>query len=168
MSWDLSWAVQGPAFMQVNKAKLVNTLRPRQNGRHFADDIFKWISLNENVWILIKISLKFVPQGPINNITALVQIKAWRRPGDKPLSQPMKVRLQTHICVTQWINMFLRKYICVCCYMLFGLQNVFTGITTHWWKLYQYNIKHGWWERARCLALQRLIEAPSAPVSWIN
>ena len=57
----------------------INTLRPRQNGRHFADDIFKWIFLNENVWIASKISLKFVPQGPINNIPALVQIMAWRQ-----------------------------------------------------------------------------------------
>ena len=85
----------------------VNTLRLRQNGRHFPDDIFKWIFWNENVWILIKISLKFVPQGPINNIPGLVQIMAWRRPGDKPLSGPMMVRLPTHIsCVTrpQWVN----------------------------------------------------------------
>ena len=83
-----------------------NTLRPRQNGRHFADDIFKCIFLNENVWIPIKNSLKFVPQGPINNIPALVQIMAWRRSGDKPLSGPMMVRLPTHICVTrpQWVK----------------------------------------------------------------
>ena len=83
-----------------------DTLRPRQYGRHFANDIFKFIFLNENVWIPIKISLKFVPQGPINNITALVQIMAWRRPGDKPLSEPMMVRLPTHICVTrpQWVK----------------------------------------------------------------
>ena len=55
----------------------VDTLRPRQNGRHFADAIF----LNENVWIPIEISLKFVPKGPIDNIPALVQIMAWRRSG---------------------------------------------------------------------------------------
>ena len=77
----------------------INTLRPRQNGRHFADDIFKCIFLNENVSISIKISLKFVPKGPVNNIPALVQIMAWRRPGDKPLSEP--VNLPTHICVTR-------------------------------------------------------------------
>ena len=83
----------------------VNTLRPRQNGRHFADDIFKCIFLNENVWIPIKISMKFVPKGPINNIPPLVQIMAWRRPGDKPLSEPMMVSLMTHICLTwpQWV-----------------------------------------------------------------
>ena len=85
---------------------LLNTLRPRPNRRHFADDIFKRIFFNETVWSSIKISLKFVPKGPINNIPALVQIMAWRRPGDKPLSKPMMVRLPTHICVTrpQWVN----------------------------------------------------------------
>ena len=76
-------------------------LRPRQDGCHFPDDIFKCIFLNENVKILIKITLKFVPKGPINNIPALVQIMAWRRPGDKPLSEPMMVSLLTHICVTR-------------------------------------------------------------------
>ena len=86
----------------------LNTLRPRQNGRHFADDIFKCIFLNENVWIPIEISLKFVPKGPINNIPALVWIMAWRRPGEKPLSEPMMVSLLTHICVTrpQWVKRF--------------------------------------------------------------
>ena len=42
------------------------------NGRHFPDDIFKCIFLNENILISIKISLKFVPTGQINNIPALV------------------------------------------------------------------------------------------------
>ena len=83
-----------------------NTLRPRQNGRHFADDTFKPIFLNENIRISIKISLKFVPKVPINNNSALVQIMAWRRPGDKLLSEPMMVCLLTHICVArpQWVN----------------------------------------------------------------
>ena len=84
----------------------VDTLRPRQNGCHFADVTFKRIFVNENVRILIEISLKFVPKGPINNIPALVQIIAWRRSGDKPLSEPMIVSLPTHICVTrpQWVK----------------------------------------------------------------
>ena len=75
------------------------------NGRHFTDDIFKCIFLNENVWIPIKISLKFVPKGPVNNISALVLMRAWRRPSDKPLSKPMMYSLPTHICVTrpQWV-----------------------------------------------------------------
>ena len=56
---------------------------------NFADDMFKCIFLNENVWIWIIISLKFVPKGPINNIPALVQIMSWRQSGDKPMSEPM-------------------------------------------------------------------------------
>ena len=61
----------------------------------FADDIFNFIFLNENAEILCKISLRFVPKVGINNIPALVQIMAWRRPGDKPLSGPMMVSLLT-------------------------------------------------------------------------
>ena len=79
----------------------LNTLRPRQNGRRFADDIFKRIFMHENARISIKISLKFVPKGPINNKPILVQILPWRRSGDKPLSEPMMVSLLTHICVTR-------------------------------------------------------------------
>ena len=57
-----------------------------------ADDIFKRIFLNEKTRILIKISLKFILKGPINKIPALVQIMGWRRPGDKPLSEPMLIQ----------------------------------------------------------------------------
>ena len=76
-----------------NLGKYINTLRPRQNGRLF-------------FCIPIKISLKFVPKGPLNNIPSLVQIMAWRRPGAKPLSEPMMVSLTTHIYITrpQWVN----------------------------------------------------------------
>ena len=84
----------------------VNTLKPRQNGRHFPDDIFKWIFLNENISISIKIYLKSVPEGPVNHISALVQVTICGRPGDKPISQPMMVSLLMHICVTrpQWVS----------------------------------------------------------------
>ena len=94
------------SLVQVMALHLFNALRPRQNGRLFADNTFKRIFLNENIRISIKISLKFVPKGLINNIPALVPIMAWRRPGDKPLYEPMMVRSLTHICVTQpqWVN----------------------------------------------------------------
>ena len=84
-------------------------MRPRRDRRHFADDIFKRIFLNENIRISTKNSLKFVPKGLINNIPALFLIMAWRRPGDKPLSEPMLVRSLTHICVTrpQWVKVHL-------------------------------------------------------------
>ena len=85
----------------------LNSLRPRQNGRHFLDVILKRIFLNENVGISIKTSRKFVLKDQVNNISALVQIMAWRRPGDQPLSEPMMFNLLTHICVTrsQWVNL---------------------------------------------------------------
>ena len=78
-----------------------NSLRPRQNGRRFPDDTFKRTFLNETIRISTKSSLKFVYKGLINNIPALVLIMAWRRPGEKPLSEPMMVSLPTHICVAR-------------------------------------------------------------------
>ena len=77
---------------------------PGQNGRNFADVIFKCIFLNENVWISNKFSMKFVTKGPINNIPAMVQTMAWRRSGDKPLSEPMMVSLYWRIYASLGIN----------------------------------------------------------------
>ena len=90
----------------ITRRQRVNTLRPKQNGSRFADDVFKCIFVNGNICILAKMSLKFVPKGPINNIPALVQVMAWRRSGDKPLSEPLMVRSPTHIYVTwpPWVN----------------------------------------------------------------
>ena len=87
----------------------IYTLRPRQNGCHFRDGIFKCIFLNENLWYLNKIPLKFVPDGPINNTPALVQIMVGCRSGDKPLSELMMVNLLMHICATQpqWVKLVL-------------------------------------------------------------
>ena len=45
--------------------------------------------MNEEFYILIRISLKFVPQGLNDNKSVMVQVMAWRRPGDKPLPGPM-------------------------------------------------------------------------------
>ena len=116
--WGIQWRPvyslhKGPVMSKTfryHDVIMLNTLRPRKYGRHFADDIYKCISLNENGWIQNNISLKFVPNGPINNIPALVQVMAWRRPGDKPLSEPVMVRLPTHICVTrpQWVKIQFR------------------------------------------------------------
>ena len=123
-----------------------NTLRSRQNGRHFADYIFKRIILNENIWISIKISLKFVPKGPINNIPSLVQIMAWRRPGDKPLSEPMMARLPTHICVTrpQWVNheRILNWIACIETMTTYP-RWPFYGHIEVWWRIYTYASVNG-------------------------
>ena len=73
---------------------------------HFPDDIFKQIFLDDSVYISIKITLKFVPKGAINNTAALVQTMAWCWPVNKPLSEPMMLSLLMHICITQpqWVN----------------------------------------------------------------
>ena len=94
-------------WFQYDKGARVNTLRLRKNGHHYAD-VYKCIFLNENAWIPLKISLKFVPRVPIDNISALIQIMTWRHAGDKPLSAPMMVSLLMHICVTrpQWVKSF--------------------------------------------------------------
>ena len=74
--WNTTQIISSSSYMQVSVLPHVNSLRPsKQDGRHFADDIFKGIFLNETIWIPINISLKFLPQGPINNILALVQNK---------------------------------------------------------------------------------------------
>ena len=57
----------------IFKCITINTLRLRQNERHFANEIFKHSLMNENCCIMITISLKFVPTSPINNIPALVR-----------------------------------------------------------------------------------------------
>ena len=77
-----------------------------------SNDIFNCSFLYENARICIKISLKFVPNGPINNILALVQIMAGRRPGDKSLSESIMVTLPTHICVTrpQWVKVDFKYF----------------------------------------------------------
>ena len=64
-----------------------------------SDYIFKWIFLNENGRIPIQISTKFIPESPIDNKSALVHVMAWRRTGDKPLSEPM---------MTHFTNAYMR------------------------------------------------------------
>ena len=108
--WSIQSGLQwySNKYVSLHNTHMVHTyhIEANTNGHHFADDIFKCIFLNENVWNQIKISLKFVPKGPINNVPAMVQIMAWRRPGDKPLSEPKVVSLPTHICVVSMKPIF--------------------------------------------------------------
>ena len=90
-----------------------NTLRPRRNGRYFPVGIFNRIFVNKYVWISIKIWLKFVPKVRINNIPALVQTMAWRRPGEKPLSETKVVSFLTNICVIIHMTEIYVKHVCV-------------------------------------------------------
>ena len=134
--WDSVKIEVAPSYLLLYvRPGLFNTLRPRQNGRHFPDGIVKCIFLNKNVWISINISLKFVPKGLINNIPSLVQIMAWRRPGGKPLSEPMMVSLLTHICAIrpQWVDYQIILY------SLPSLYNLRSYISSPMWSF--------WWHR---------------------
>ena len=86
------------AFQNVI-AFIINSSPPGQMAVILADDIFKWIFLNEYGRIPIQISLKFVPGSPVDKKPALVQVMAWRRTGDKPLPQLM---------LTQFIDAYMR------------------------------------------------------------
>ena len=79
-------------FLKQSHEYIINWSPPRQNGCNFTNDIFKCILLNEIFFIFIRISLKFVRKGPINNIQALVQIIACHPPGAKPFSEPMLIQ----------------------------------------------------------------------------
>ena len=68
---------------------------------NFADDIFRYTSVDERFYDSITISLKFDPSGLIDNNTALVKMMAWRRIGDKSLSEPM---------LTQFSDAYMRHY----------------------------------------------------------
>ena len=81
-------------------------------GRHKMAAVFQTLFSGACSWMkMFQFRLKFhwtlfVRVGPMNNIPALVQIMAWRRPGDKPLSDPTMAILQTHIRVTRpkWVK----------------------------------------------------------------
>ena len=76
--------------------------------------------------VRIKVSLKFVRKGPINDTPALVQIMAWRRTGDKPLSYPMMVSLPTYVCLNEFR---VQK-------LMFGTQR----ISWHWRRMIWSNL----------------------------
>ena len=82
----------------------INTLRLRQNGRHFADAIFKFIFLNEKWWNWNKNSLKNVPYGKIDNKSVLVEVMAWCLIGNKSLSELMLTKMESsgHNELTHW------------------------------------------------------------------
>ena len=82
------WRVSIHPYWNVNGGSaepMFNSSPLLKMAANFADDIFKCIFWNENYRILIQILLKFVPKGPIDNKSALVQVMVWRRIGDKPL-----------------------------------------------------------------------------------
>ena len=86
-------------FQNSTETRSLTHIPTGQNGLHFTDNILGCIFVDEKFYILTKISLKFVPKGPIDNNPALVKIMAWCQIGDKPLSQSM---------LTQFTDAYIR------------------------------------------------------------
>ena len=118
---EILWCIHQTRFIKDHRQTIIHAhmwhsvseyvifklpLRPRQDGRYFADNLFTCIFFSENGCILIRFSLKYVRKSSIDNNPTLVQIMAWRRSGAKPLSEPMMIISPTHIGVTrpQWVN----------------------------------------------------------------
>ena len=87
----------------TTKPKWVSTLRPEQNGQHFADNIFECIFLNKNFGVLIWISLKLVAKCLIYNKSASVQVMTGCQAGAKPLLDAMYTKLHD-VTGPQWVT----------------------------------------------------------------
>ena len=126
---------------------IVDSSPPGQNGCHFADDICRCIFVNEKFCMLIKISLKFVPKGPIDNKPALVLIMAWRRTGNKPLSESMLTRFtDAYICSTRgrWVE-YLYGWNEICdIYTMKWVKHNILCILMHWWTGWAVNQAMTW------------------------
>ena len=118
----------------------ITTWRPRQNCRHFADDIFKgifWMKIIIFVWNFTEMCFSMFR---INNIPVLVQITAWRRPWDKPLSEQIMFNSLTHICY--WRICASLSVNQLTAYVLIDIWNIISIWNIHyvsilWW--------HTWW-----------------------
>ena len=127
--------------MSCNIGRRFNSSPPRQFGGKIADDIFKRIFFNENDWMSIKISLKFIPEGPIDNKSVLVQVMAWCRQATSHYLNQCWPSFLTHICGTRgrWVNEFhletcrnlsismISKVACPYVWMLADKQTIMLG-----------------------------------------
>ena len=88
---DIEYPPEFSAFWvwKIVKLLIFNTLGHEQNSRHFADDIFKYIFLTENVCVLIHFFWFFFHKGPIENMPSLVPVMALRRTANKLLPEQM-------------------------------------------------------------------------------
>ena len=69
---DVNMVLKMVHFHKSSRPQWVNSSTPGQNGRYFAEDIFRCIFVNEKFCSLIEISFKFVPKCRINNNPVLV------------------------------------------------------------------------------------------------
>ena len=111
--------------------RLLNTLKPRQNARHFPDDIFKWIFLNVNGWNLIKLSFRCVCCGIINQYHSI-----GADDGLAPTRQPMMVNLLTHVRVNSTVIPDLYSKLYYQCHYFFTRtiqMHCSRVLISYWW-----------------------------------
>ena len=65
--FDILWTL-----LNFEEPNTLTHIPPAQDGQRFADDIFICIFVKEKICILVKISLKFLPSGPIDKNPTLV------------------------------------------------------------------------------------------------
>ena len=98
--------------------------------------------MNEKFCILIRISLKFVYKGPIDNDSALVQVIALWRTGDKPLPESMLTQFTDAYMPHYW-----KTYLMIYCVTKTKTEYVWKqmpkNVDTHWatstvnWRWYE-------------------------------
>ena len=118
-----------PCMMLASTMSAIfNTLRSKQNGRHFAGDISLFMFLYENCCIWIKMSLKIVTKILFNNMPALLQIIAWhqRRLAGLYLNQWWR-SLPMHLCVTwpQWVRILILSYYACTLYLTSYIADIY-------------------------------------------
>ena len=114
------------AFKITPRGQLVNTLRPGQDGRHFGRQHFRLHFLEWNFFNFTQNFTEICYLDLIDNMSALVQIMAWPRTGDKPLSEAMLL-----CCVDAYVSLSLNKlthwgwvtHICVSKLTIIGSDN---------------------------------------------
>ena len=104
-----------------------NSSPPGQKDRHFADDLLTHLSVDGKFCILIKKnSLKFVPTCPVDNKPVLAKVMAWRRTGDKPLTEPMLTQFRV-LKYTRRINIWLHCIVCCCNWVVTNFIHIYEG-----------------------------------------
>ena len=139
---------QGAAVNEIRWDWLLTHLPIDKMTANLSDDIFKYIFFDEKYSISIRISLKFVPRGLIDNRPVLVQVIAWRRTGDKPLpEQTLTQFTDACICGTwgRWINKVRIFNSCCVEYVIvkyliskggnrpFSISHYMSGVLSHLW-----------------------------------
>ena len=101
---------------------------------------------------MIKISLKFILRGTLNNIRAVVYMMAWRWPGDKPLFVPILYSLLTHLCGTrpQWVNLMHLCTFYVDYPSTIQGENVFTTPVSHFAYMYSQRMSSKYIKQLHC------------------